>query len=54
MINDFPPTAQDKVVSEQLTKAIDKELATYDRLMSEEVKAFNAAFKALELDYLVE
>ena len=54
MINDFPPTAQDKVVSEQLTKAIDNELATYDRLMSEEVKAFNAAFKALELDYLVE
>ena len=54
MINDFPPTAQDKVVSEQLTKAIDKELATYDRLMSEEVKAFNTAFKALELDYLVE
>ena len=54
MINDFPPTAQDKVVSEQLTKAIDKELAAYDRLMEEEVKAFNTAFKALKLDYLVE
>ena len=54
MINDFPPTAQDKVVSQELTQAINTQLATYERLMSEEVKAFNTAFKNLQLDYLLD
>lgn len=54
MINDFPPTAQDRAVSEELTRAITAQLDNYERLMREDVKAFNAAFKALSLDYLVE
>ena len=54
MINDFPPTAQDKVVSQELTQAINTQLAAYERLMSEEVKAFNTAFKNLQLDYLLD
>ena len=54
MINDFPPTAQDRVVSEELTRAITAQLDNYERLMREDVKAFNAAFKALSLDYLAE
>ena len=54
MINDFPPTEQDKVVSAELTQAINSQMAIYERLMSEDVTAFNAAFKTLKLDYLVE
>ena len=54
MMNDFPPTAQDKVVSEELTQAINTQLGTYERLMKDDVKAFNTAFKTLKLDYLVE
>ena len=54
LINDFPPTAQDKAVRDELTKAIEEQLATYTTLMEKEVTAFNKAFKEKELDYLVQ
>ena len=54
LINDFPPTAQDKAVRDELTKAIEEQLATYTTLMENEVTAFNKAFKEKELDYLVQ
>ena len=53
MMNDFPPTAQDIAVKEELTAAIQLQLENYEKLMSDEVMAFNKAFKALALDYLV-
>ena len=54
LINDFPPTAQDKAVRDELTKAIEEQLTTYTTLMEKEVTAFNKAFKEKELDYLVQ
>jgi hypothetical protein len=54
LINDFPPTAQDKIVRDELTKAIEEQLVTYTSLMEKEVTAFNKAFKEKELDYLVQ
>ena len=53
MMNDFPPTAQDMVVGEQLTQAIEEQLSLFNKLMEKDVNAFNQAFKALALDYLV-
>ena len=53
MMNDFPPTAQDMVVGEQLTRAIEEQLSLFNQLMEKDVDAFNQAFKALALDYLV-
>jgi len=52
MMSDFPPTAQDRKVSEELTLLIDEQLKQYESLMENNVKAFNTAFAALELDYL--
>ena len=54
MRNDFPPTAQDIAVRDELTQAINAELDTYTSLMKNDVTAFNEAFKALALDYLIE
>ena len=52
MISDYPPTAQDEMVRKELTTQIDAHLATYEQLMNKDVKAFNAAFAQLQLDYL--
>jgi len=54
MRNDFPPTAQDIAVRDELTQAINAQLDTYTSLMKNDVTAFNEAFKALALDYLIE
>ncbi len=54
LINDFPPTAQDIAVRDELTKAIEVQLAIYTTLMEEDVAAFNKAFKAQALDYLIQ
>ncbi len=54
MRNDFPPTAQDIAVRDELTQAINDQLDTYNSLMKNDVTAFNEAFKALALDYLIE
>ena len=52
-IDDFPPTAQDIAVKNELTEQINTELSKFDLLISEEVKKFNNEFNNLKLDYLI-
>ncbi len=51
-MDDFPPTTQDVAVKNELTGLINVELVKFDRLVSEEIKAFNAEFNARKLEYL--
>jgi hypothetical protein len=51
-MGDFPPTDQDVAVKNELTKQIDTQLTTFNRLISDEIKAFNAAFNSKNLNYL--
>ncbi len=51
-IDDFPPTDQDIAVKNEMTTKINAQLATFDKLVDEEMKAFNDAFNELGLDYL--
>ncbi|QBA65495.1 WD40/YVTN/BNR-like repeat-containing protein [Muriicola soli] len=51
-IDDFHPTDQDIAVKNQLTSEIIKQLDQFDTLVSDEIKAFNDAFNAMQLNYL--
>ena len=51
-MDDFPPTQQDVAVKNELTKQITTELVKFDKLVSEEIKAFNASFNSKQLNYL--
>ena len=51
-LDDFPPTAQDIAVKNEMTAKINTQLAAFDKLVDEEMKAFNDAFNSLGLDYL--
>ena len=51
-MGDFPPTEQDIAVKDELTQKIDKELRTFNTLLSDEIKAFNADFNSKNLNYL--
>ncbi len=51
-IDDFPPTEQDIAVKNEMTTKINSQLATFDKLVDEEMKAFNDSFNQLGLDYL--
>ncbi len=51
-MGDFGPTAQDIAVKDELTKQIDDQLTAFDKLISEEIKSFNAEFNTLKLNYL--
>ncbi|MBS9461118.1 glycosyl hydrolase [Flagellimonas sp. 389] len=51
-IDDFPPTDQDVNVKNEMTTKINTQLTTFDKLVEEEMKAFNAAFNQLGLEYL--
>ncbi|WP_299244636.1 glycosyl hydrolase [uncultured Aquimarina sp.] len=51
-MGDFGPTAQDIAVKNELTKQIDEQLIAFDKLISEEIKNFNAEFNTLKLNYL--
>lgn len=51
-IDDFPPTAQDIAVKNELTEKINEQLEVFNDVMSTELKAFNAAFNDLQLNYL--
>ena len=51
-IDDFPPTAQDVTVKNELSAKIKSQLDTFDKLASEELQAFNNEFNNLKLDYL--
>ena len=51
-MDDFPPTTQDIAVKNELTRQINSELVKFDKLVSEEIKMFNAAFNSKQLNYL--
>ena len=52
-LDDFPPTAQDIIVKNELSDLIELELDKFDSLISKEIKGFNDSFNALSLDYLI-
>lgn len=51
-LDDFPPTAQDIAVKEELSAEIYTQLETFNKLVDEEMTAFNKAFNELNLNYL--
>ena len=51
-MGDFGPTAQDIAVKNELTQQINIQLTAFDKLISEEIKSFNAEFNTLQLNYL--
>ena len=52
-MGDFAPTEQDIAVKNELSNAIDTQLKTFNTLVDQEIKAFNAAFNAKNLNYLI-
>ncbi|WP_289043608.1 glycosyl hydrolase [uncultured Olleya sp.] len=51
-MGDFAPTEQDIAVKDELTIKINKQLESFNRLITDEVTAFNTAFNAKQLNYL--
>ncbi len=51
-MGDFAPTDQDIAVKNELTAQIKVQLDTFNKLMSNEITAFNAAFNSKNLNYL--
>jgi photosystem II stability/assembly factor-like uncharacterized protein len=51
-VGDFRPTDQSIAVKNELTAAIEKELAVFDAALEKDITAFNRQFNALQLDYL--
>ncbi|MEZ4809998.1 MAG: glycosyl hydrolase [Allomuricauda sp.] len=51
-IDDFPPTEQDIAVKNELSAKIKTQLTAFDKLVDDEIKAFNAEFNNLKLEYL--
>jgi len=51
-MGDFPPTAQDIAVKNELSGKIKQELDTFNKLVNDEIKAFNASFNAKNLNFL--
>jgi photosystem II stability/assembly factor-like uncharacterized protein len=51
-MGDFPPTEQDIAVKDELSKEIKNHLSAFNNLIDNEIKAFNAAFNAKNLNYL--
>ena len=51
-MDDFPQTQQDIAVKNELTQAIEGELNKLNGLIDKEIKAFNAAFRNMSLNYL--
>ena len=51
-IDDFAPTDQDSAVKNELTAQINKQLSTFDALISKEIQDFNTEFNQLKLNYL--
>ena len=52
-MDDYPPTTQDVVVKNELSRKIEDQLTQFNVLMNEKVKAFNTAFNGLKLNYLL-
>lgn len=51
-MGDFPPTEQDIAVKNELSGKINAQLEAFDKLVSDEIKAFNSAFNDKQLNYL--
>jgi len=51
-LDDFPPTEQDEAVRQELTAAIEVQLARFNQTISDQLEAFNAAFTAKGLPFL--
>jgi photosystem II stability/assembly factor-like uncharacterized protein len=51
-LDDFPPTAQDIAVKNELSAQINTQLNAFDKMVDEEITAFNKAFNELNLNYL--
>jgi photosystem II stability/assembly factor-like uncharacterized protein len=51
-MGDFAPTEQDIAVKNELSKQINEQLVTFNDLLDNEIKAFNAAFNNKKLSYL--
>lgn len=51
-MGDFPPTEQDIAVKNELTGKIKTQLDAFNTILNDEIKAFNAAFNAKQLNYL--
>lgn len=51
-MGDFAPTDQDVAVKNELSAKIKTQLDAFDTLVSDEIKAFNAAFNSKQLNYL--
>ncbi len=51
-IDDFPPTAQDVQVKDELTTKIMKQLESFDSMVDREIGEFNRQFNELGLNYL--
>jgi predicted translin family RNA/ssDNA-binding protein len=51
-MGDFAPTEQDIAVKKELTTKIEKQLSAFNTILNDEVKAFNSAFNAKQLNYL--
>jgi photosystem II stability/assembly factor-like uncharacterized protein len=51
-MGDFAPTEQDIAVKNELSKQINDQLATFNNLIDNEIKAFNTAFNNKQLNYL--
>ncbi len=51
-MGDFPPTAQDILVKDELSAQIKTQLEAFDKLLSEDIKNFNQTFNSTGLNYL--
>lgn len=51
-MGDFAPTEQDIAVKNELSKQINNQLTTFNNLVDNEIKEFNAAFNNKKLNYL--
>jgi len=51
-MGDFPPTDQDIAVKNELSAQIKTQLDAFNTILNDEVKAFNTAFNAKQLNYL--
>ncbi|MGJ8733855.1 MAG: VPS10 domain-containing protein [Cellulophaga sp.] len=51
-LDDFPPTDQDIAVKNELTAKINTQLTAFNKVLDDEITAFNVAFNNLKLNYL--
>ena len=51
-MGDFPPTAQDIQVKDELSAQIRVQLEAFDKLLSDDIKNFNQVFNSTVLNYL--